>query len=54
MSPTPAHPVWTTIELTLRTGVSAALQGQKTVKEALDAVAVDWQRTLRRAGIGRA
>jgi ABC-type glycerol-3-phosphate transport system substrate-binding protein len=35
-------------------GVSAALQGQKTAKEALDAVATDWQRTLRRAGIGRA
>jgi multiple sugar transport system substrate-binding protein len=52
--PTPAHPTWTTLELTLRTGVSAALQGQKTAKEALDAVATDWQRTLRRAGIGRA
>jgi multiple sugar transport system substrate-binding protein len=52
--PTPAHPVWTTLELTLRTGVSEALQGQKTAKEALDAVASDWQRTLRRAGIGHA
>jgi multiple sugar transport system substrate-binding protein len=52
--PTPAHPAWTTLELTLRTGVSEALQGQKTAKQALDAVAADWQRTLRRAGIGRA
>jgi multiple sugar transport system substrate-binding protein len=52
--PTPAHPVWTTLELTLRTGVSEALQGQKTAKEALDAVASDWQRTLRRAGIRHA
>jgi multiple sugar transport system substrate-binding protein len=52
--PTPAHPVWTTLELTLRTGISEALQGQKTAKEALDAVASDWQRTLRRAGIGHA
>ena len=51
--PTPAHPAWTTLELTLRTGVSEALQGQKTAKQALDAVAADWQRTLRRAGIGR-
>jgi ABC-type glycerol-3-phosphate transport system substrate-binding protein len=51
--PTPAHPAWSTLELTLRTGVSEALQGQKTAKQALDAVAADWQRTLRRAGIGR-
>jgi len=50
--PTPAHPAWTTLELTLRTGVSEALQGQKTAKQALDAVAADWRRTLRRAGIG--
>jgi ABC-type glycerol-3-phosphate transport system substrate-binding protein len=42
-----------TLELALRTGVSETLQGQKTAKQALDAVAADWQRTLRRAGIGR-
>ena len=51
--PTPAHPAWDTLELSLRTGVSEALLGQKTAKQALDAVAADWQRGLRRAGIGR-
>ncbi|MBV8091108.1 MAG: hypothetical protein JO139_16365 [Alphaproteobacteria bacterium] len=51
--PPPAHPVWTTLELTLRTGISEALQGQKTAKQALDGVAADWQRTLRRASIGQ-
>jgi ABC-type glycerol-3-phosphate transport system substrate-binding protein len=51
--PTPAHPAWSTLELTLRTGISEALQGQKTAKQALDAVAADWRRTLRRAGIER-
>ena len=50
--PTPAHPAWSTLELTLRTGISEALQGQKNAKQALDVVAVDWRRTLRRAGIG--
>jgi multiple sugar transport system substrate-binding protein len=50
--PTPAHPAWSTLELTLRTGISEALQGQKSAKQALDAVDVDWRRTLRRAGIG--
>ena len=51
--PTPAHPVWDTLELSLRTGVSETLLGQKTAKQALDAVATDWQRSLRRAGIGK-
>lgn len=51
--PTPAHPVWDTLELALRTGVSGTLLGQTTAKQALDAVATDWQRGLRRAGIGR-
>ena len=51
--PTPAHPTWSTLELALRAGVSETLQGQKTAKQALDAVAADWQRTLRRAGVGR-
>src|SRR5215831_8957655 len=50
--PSPAHPVWDTLELTLRTGVSEMLLGQKSAKQALDAVAADWRRTLRRAGIG--
>ena len=52
--PTPAHPAWDTLELALRTGISEALLGQKTAKQALDAVAADWQRGLRRAGIRRA
>ena len=51
--PTPAHPAWDTLELSLRSGVSETLQGQKTAKQALDAVAADWQRGLRRAGIRR-
>ena len=51
--PTPAHPAWDTLELTMRTGVSQALQGQKSAKDALDAVAAEWQRSLRRGGIGR-
>jgi multiple sugar transport system substrate-binding protein len=51
--PTPAQPVWGTLELTLRTGLSQTLLGQKTPKQALDDVATDWQRGLRRAGIGR-
>jgi multiple sugar transport system substrate-binding protein len=51
--PNPAHPVWTTLELTLRTGISEALQDQKRAKEVLDAVAADRHRTLRRAGIGQ-
>jgi ABC-type glycerol-3-phosphate transport system substrate-binding protein len=51
--PTPAHPAWDTLELSLRTGVSETLLGQKTAKQALDGVAADWQRSLRRAGVGR-
>jgi multiple sugar transport system substrate-binding protein len=51
--PTPAHPVWDTLELALRTGISETLLGQKSARQALDAVAADWQRSLRRAGIGR-
>jgi multiple sugar transport system substrate-binding protein len=51
--PTPAHPAWDTLELALRSGVSETLQGQKTAKQALDTVAADWQRSLRRAGIRR-
>jgi multiple sugar transport system substrate-binding protein len=49
--PTPAQPVWSTLQLSLRTGLSQAILGQKTAKQALDDVAVDWQRGLRRAGI---
>jgi ABC-type glycerol-3-phosphate transport system substrate-binding protein len=51
--PTPAHPAWDTLELSLRTAVSASLIGQKSAQAALDEVAADWRRSLRRAGIGR-
>jgi multiple sugar transport system substrate-binding protein len=51
--PTPAQPVWSTLQLSLRTGLSQALLGQKTARQALDDVAVDWQRGLRRAGVGK-
>jgi ABC-type glycerol-3-phosphate transport system substrate-binding protein len=51
--PTPAQPVWSTLQLSLRTGLSQAILGQKTPKQALDDVAVDWQRGLRRAGMGK-
>ena len=47
----PREPVWPALELQLRSGISAVLLGQKTAKAALDGVAADWQRTLRRAGI---
>ncbi|MDB5405066.1 MAG: Carbohydrate transporter substrate-binding protein family, partial [Rhodopila sp.] len=49
--PTPAQPVWSTLQLSLRTALSAAILGQKTPKQAFDDVALDWQRGLRRAGI---
>jgi multiple sugar transport system substrate-binding protein len=51
--PTPAHPVWDTLEMQLRSALSQALFGQKTPKQALDDVAADWHRSLRRAGIGQ-
>jgi multiple sugar transport system substrate-binding protein len=47
----PREPFWPAMELQLRSGISAVLLGQKTAKAALDGVAADWQRTLRRAGI---
>ena len=51
--PTPGHPVWDTLEVQLRSAISQTLHGQKTAKQALDETATDWQRSLRRAGIGR-
>jgi ABC-type glycerol-3-phosphate transport system substrate-binding protein len=51
--PTPAQPVFSTLQLSLRSGLSQAVLGQKTPKQALDAVAEDWHRGLRRAGYGR-
>ena len=51
--PTPAHPIWLTLELPLRAALSQTILGQKTPKAALDDLAKDWQRGLRRAGIGK-
>jgi multiple sugar transport system substrate-binding protein len=47
----PREPIWPTTELALRSGISAVLTGQNNAKDALDAVASDWQRALRRAGL---
>jgi multiple sugar transport system substrate-binding protein len=47
----PRDPFWPALELQLRSGISAVLLGQETAKVALDRVAADWQRSLRRAGI---
>ena len=47
----PREPIWPTMELSLRTAISAVLSGQNNAKDALDAVASDWQRALRRAGL---
>ncbi|MGC1412566.1 MAG: extracellular solute-binding protein [Acetobacteraceae bacterium] len=49
----PREPIWPTLELELRSGISAVLTGQQTAKQALDGVASNWQRSLRRAGLGR-
>ena len=48
--PTPAQPIFPTLGLSLRAGLSQCLLGQKTPKQALDDVASDWQRAMRRAG----
>jgi ABC-type glycerol-3-phosphate transport system substrate-binding protein len=47
----PREAFWPAMELQLRSGISSVLLGEKTAKVALDAVAADWQRTLRRAGV---
>jgi multiple sugar transport system substrate-binding protein len=49
----PADEVWGTMEARLRTGISEVLLGSRSAKSALDAVAADWRRTLRRAGLLR-
>ncbi len=51
--PTPGHPVWDTLEVQMRSSISQTMLGQKTAKQALDDLATDWQRSLRRAGVGR-
>jgi ABC-type glycerol-3-phosphate transport system substrate-binding protein len=47
----PSHPIWPTLEVQLRSAVSAVLLGQKSAKAALDDTAADWQRSIRRAGL---
>lgn len=51
--PDPNHPIWPTLDLSLRSGLSSALTGVETPRNALDQVATDWERSLRRAGILR-
>lgn len=46
----PRDPIWPSMDLQPRGAISAVLLGQKTAKVALDGVASDWQRTLKRAG----
>jgi len=47
----PRDAIWPTLELQLRSGISAVLLGQRAARQALDIVAADWRRSLRRAGI---
>ena len=47
------NPVWDALEISLRSTMSEALLGQKPPKLALDELVRDWQRNLRRAGVGR-
>ena len=49
----PREAIWATLELQLRSGLSQVLLGQKSAKDALDGVAGDWQRSLRRASVVR-
>jgi ABC-type glycerol-3-phosphate transport system substrate-binding protein len=49
--PISQDPAWDGLEISLRTGVSETLLGQKTAKQALQGVAGEWRRNLRRAGI---
>jgi ABC-type glycerol-3-phosphate transport system substrate-binding protein len=49
--PISQDPAWDGLEIALRTGVSETLLGQKTAKVALQGVAGEWRRNLRRAGI---
>ena len=49
--PTLANPAFGALDLSLRAGLSQAILGQKPPKQALDDVATDWHRSLRRAGI---
>jgi multiple sugar transport system substrate-binding protein len=44
----PQDPIWGAMDLALRTGLSRVLLGQSEPQAALDAVAVNWQRIMRR------
>jgi ABC-type glycerol-3-phosphate transport system substrate-binding protein len=44
-------PLWASAQLPLRTAISQVLLGQKTAKQALDAVADQWHRSFRLAGM---
>jgi ABC-type glycerol-3-phosphate transport system substrate-binding protein len=48
-----AHPVFDALVISLRSAMSEALLGQKPPQQALDDLARDWQRNLRRAGVGK-
>ena len=47
----PRDAAWPGMDLRLRVAISSVLLGQKPAKVALDEVAADWQRTLKRAGL---
>jgi ABC-type glycerol-3-phosphate transport system substrate-binding protein len=47
----PRDAVWPGMDLQLRGAISSVLLGEKTAKVALDGVAADWQRALKRAGL---
>lgn len=47
----PADAIWPTLEVQLRPALSQVLLGQTDAKSALDGVAADWQRSMRRAGL---
>jgi ABC-type glycerol-3-phosphate transport system substrate-binding protein len=47
----PNHPIWPTLEARLRPAISQVLLGERDAKTALDQVASDWQRSLRRANL---
>lgn len=49
----PQTPSWPALEQRLRVGLSQTLLGEAAAQPALDAVAADWQRSLRRAGAVR-
>ncbi len=46
--PDPQEPIWGALEIPLRLGISRVLLGQTDAKEALDTVAGNWQRIMRR------